>query len=62
MAQLPGERAIPTQRTDEPSVKMSHEPDPSQVSTMLSSFYGGVRRAAAEDEDDRSGPAGQADR
>ncbi|MFD0823139.1 hypothetical protein ACFQ0D_33555, partial [Micromonospora zhanjiangensis] len=34
------------------------EPDPEQVSGVLSRFYGGVRRAEAEDTTDLSSPAG----
>jgi hypothetical protein len=50
MAQLPGDSAVPAQRAPEQPPKVAHEPDPSQVSSVLSSFYGGVRRATAEDE------------
>jgi hypothetical protein len=55
MAQLPGDSAVPAQRAPEQPPKVAHEPDPSQVSSVLSSFYGGVRRATAEDESSQAG-------
>jgi nitrate/nitrite sensing protein/histidine kinase/DNA gyrase B/HSP90-like ATPase len=49
MAQLPGDTAQTVRLGDEPA-RPIHEPDPSQVGSMLSRFYSGVHRATAEDE------------
>ncbi len=49
MAQLPGEGIVPAQRPVDQPAKIVHEPDPSQVSSMLSAFYSGVHRATAEE-------------
>jgi hypothetical protein len=48
MAQLPGRTAVPAQRVGSEPVRPTCEPEPSDVGTMLSRFYGGVRRATAE--------------
>jgi hypothetical protein len=45
MAQLPGELT-------QPLVPAYAEPDPQEVSSMLTRFYGGVHRAARENGDD----------
>jgi hypothetical protein len=55
MAQLPGRTPVPGQRGAAEPVRPVYEPDPSEVSSMLSRFYGGVQRATA----DESGEAGQ---
>jgi signal transduction histidine kinase len=64
MAQLPGDGTVPTQRPVDQPAKIAHEPDPSQVSSMLSAFYSGVHRAAAEELglDLRSAQTSQAER
>jgi hypothetical protein len=49
MAQLPGDGIIPARRPVDQPAKIVHEPDPSQVSSMLSAFYSGVHRATAEE-------------
>jgi hypothetical protein len=50
MAQLPGDEAGPDPRPGLPPEKAVHEPDPEEVSTMLSRFYGGVRRGSTDEE------------
>jgi hypothetical protein len=50
MAQLPGSNVVPAQRTGDELVRPAYEPDPSEVSGMLSRFYSGVGRATAEDQ------------
>jgi methyl-accepting chemotaxis protein len=50
MAQLPGSNVVPAQRTGDELVRPAYEPDPSEVSSILSRFYSGVGRATAEDE------------
>jgi hypothetical protein len=64
MAQLPGDGTVPTQRPVDQPAKIAHEPDPSQVSSVLSAFYSGVHRAAAEELglDLRSAQTSQAER
>jgi hypothetical protein len=49
MAQLPGSNVVPVQRTGDEPVRPAYEPDPAEVSSMLSRFYSGVGRATAED-------------
>lgn len=49
MAQLPGDGIVPAQRPADQPAKIVREPDPSQVSSMLSAFYSGVHRATAEE-------------
>jgi hypothetical protein len=56
MAQLP--EATPAAVPSIPGPR--DEPDPDEVSGVLSRFYGGVRRAEAEDTTDLSTPAGVA--
>jgi hypothetical protein len=50
MAQLPNESAVPAGGPDPEQAKIAHEPDPSEVSSVLSRFYSGAQRGATEDE------------
>jgi hypothetical protein len=49
MAQLPGESAK-AEPVKQPVPVPHGEPDPAQVSSMLTRFYSGVHRAANEDD------------
>ncbi|MEJ3745901.1 nitrate- and nitrite sensing domain-containing protein [Actinomycetes bacterium KLBMP 9797] len=56
MAQLPDQVEAPPI----PAQRAPVDPDPESVGSMLSRFYGGVRRAEAEDTTDLGGGAGDA--
>jgi hypothetical protein len=58
MAQLPGE--APQAEATETTRSVYVEPDPGSVGSMLSRFYSGVHRAAAESDDEPPQPVPQA--
>jgi hypothetical protein len=50
MANLPNQQAA-TAAAAPPAAPPATEPDPQEVGSVLSRFYGGVHQAALEDED-----------
>jgi hypothetical protein len=55
LSQLTGEDTGPAEQPGEEPVRGRYEPDPSEISSMLSRFYGGVERATAEEQTQRIG-------